>query len=322
MEKMWTYLIHLGSNMWGKKGQEIIDEERSIYRDFLYCDKEIWRKVTDFLPTCGINTLIIDMGEGVRLDSHPELAVEGSWSKEEFRAELARLRSIGLTPIPKYNFSCCHNAWMKDYAYMVGTETYYKVCKDIIEEAIDLFDTPAFFHLGMDEENLALQEGMSIAIIRNAKKRIEDCNFYFDVCRAKGVRPWIWVDESDIRAFGGDKAFCEAIGKDVLLSNWFYKRFPKNFDPRADAATDYATGAAKLYYKLSEWGYDQVPTGSTWSWNLNNKETMRFCKTYAKDEKILGYMTAPWLFTVPQKYYALLNDAFNFGNAKKDIYPE
>ena len=61
-----------------------LDDEQPVFHDFLYCDKEVWRKVTDFLPSCGINTLLIDMGEGVRLDSHPELAVEGSWSKQEF----------------------------------------------------------------------------------------------------------------------------------------------------------------------------------------------------------------------------------------------
>ena len=33
-------------------------------------------------------------------------------------------------------------------------------------------------------------------------------------------------------------------------------------------------------------------------------------------------MTAPWLFTVPNNYYGLLNDAFVFGNAKKDIFGE
>jgi hypothetical protein len=33
-------------------------------------------------------------------------------------------------------------------------------------------------------------------------------------------------------------------------------------------------------------------------------------------------MTAPWLFCVPNKYYGLLNDAFVFGNARKDIFVE
>ena len=99
----------------------------------MLCQRETWRKVTDFLPSCGINTLIIDIGEGVRLDSHPEIAIEGAWSKDELRAELARLRSIGLSPIPKFNFSCGHSTWMGDYAFMVGTKAYYECyCKNLI----------------------------------------------------------------------------------------------------------------------------------------------------------------------------------------------
>lgn len=48
------------------------------------------------------------------------------------KAELARLRNLGLNPIPKYNFSCGHSAWLQEYAYMVGTKKYDQVCKDII----------------------------------------------------------------------------------------------------------------------------------------------------------------------------------------------
>jgi hypothetical protein len=42
--------------------------------------------------------------------SHPELAVKGSWSPEKMKSELARLRALGLEPIPKRNFSASHDA--------------------------------------------------------------------------------------------------------------------------------------------------------------------------------------------------------------------
>jgi len=29
--------------------------------------------------------------------------------------EIARLKGLGLEPIPKLNFSACHDAWLKDY---------------------------------------------------------------------------------------------------------------------------------------------------------------------------------------------------------------
>ena len=148
-------LLHLGSNMWAKKGQV-------GYHDVLDCDKDIWVKITNEMARLDYNAILIDMGEGVQLKSHPELAVEGSWTQEEFRAELKRLKDMGLTPYPKFNFSAGHSAWLQEYNYMVGSPEYDKVCKDVIEEVIDLFDTPEFFHLGLEEEDEIMQKHYTI----------------------------------------------------------------------------------------------------------------------------------------------------------------
>lgn len=317
--KIWAFLIHLGTNCWAKKGA-VADfprpEEGFLFREEMFCDKETWRKVIDFLPTKGFNTLLIDVADGVQYDRHPEIAVKGAWSKDELRAELSYLRSIGITPIPKCNFSCGHNAWLKDYAYMVGTPIHYQVCKDVIEELIELFENPPYFHLGLEEEDYNSQSGQPIAIIRAPWKKVEDANFLFDVCRAHGVRPWIWACHNDVAAFGGDEAFCKNVGKDVILSNFYYNSIRCN----DQAIKNYPF--AEYCDKFAVWGYDQIPTGSTWSWHVNNKDIMRFCKNYIDDSSICGYMTAPWLMTIEKKYYALLADADNFAHARRDIYGE
>ena len=317
--KIWAFMIQLGNNMWDKKGRQydcIKDDEESIYRDFLYTDKSIWDEITAFLPTCGINTLLIDIGEAIRLDSHPELAVEGSWTKEEMRTELARLRSLGLTPIPKYNFSCGHSAWLQDYAYMVGTQKYYDVCKDIIEEVIELFDTPPFFHLGLEEEDYTNQRSQPVAVIRSASKKIRDAHFLFDICRSHGVRPWIWCNYACVEGYGGEEAFREAIDKDVLISNWYYGTVPS--DPVAYSQNK----SLYLYQKLGEWGYDQVPTSSTYGYHLSTKLTMKFFKSAVNMDTTMGFMTCPWLATMPKYKYMLLNDGFVFGKAKESVFPE
>lgn len=318
-KKIWAFMIQLGNNMWDKKGRQydcIKDEEESIYRDFLYTDKAIWDEITAFLPSCGFNTLLIDIGEAIRLDSHPELAVEGSWTKEEMRAELARLRSLGLTPIPKYNFSCGHSAWLQDYAYMVGTQKYYDVCRDIIEEVIELFDTPPFFHLGLEEEDFANQRSQPVAVIRSPSKKIRDAHFLFDICRSHGVRPWIWCNYTCVEGYGGEEAFREAIDKDVLISNWYYGNVPS--DPVAYSQNK----SLYLYQKLGEWGYDQVPTSSTYGYHLSTKLTMKFFKSAVNMNTTMGFMTCPWLATMPKYKYMLLNDAFVFGKAKEAVFPE
>ena len=89
---MYAYLIHLSANMWRKKGQKstnIKDEEDAIYHEEMCCDRETWRKITDFLPECGINTLLIDVGDGIQFDRHPEISIPGAWSKDKLKKELS-----------------------------------------------------------------------------------------------------------------------------------------------------------------------------------------------------------------------------------------
>lgn len=316
-KKIWAYLIHLGSNMWTKKGKVasgIRHEEDFTYKDKMFCQKETWTKVTNFLPSCGINTLIIDIGEGVRLDSHPEIAIEGAWSKEELRAELERLRSIGLTPIPKFNFSCGHDAWMGEYAFMVGTKAYYNFCKDIVEETIELFDTPEYFHLGLDEEDYGSQVTNYIAVVRTPAKKTEDALFLFDICRTHGVRPWIWAD---FDSYGGVEKFSKVVPKDVVISSWHYGFV------RDGAAIEDLPESVRMMKTIDDLGYELVPATTTgWGWHLNSKETMLFCKKNITPQNLKGFMVAPWMLTIEKKYYAMINDAYTFYNARKDIFEE
>ena len=313
-EKIWAFLIHLGSNMWAKKGTtwgRKIHPEDFGYKEEMFCDKEVWKKVVDFLPAQGINTLVIDLGEGLLLDSHPEIATKGAWTKDELRAEIKRLKEIGLTCIPKYNFSCRHNAWMGEWAYKVGQPDYYDFCRDIIEEAIDLFDKPELFHLGYEEE-IATDEH-EINVCRSPQKKIEDAHFLYEVVKNKGVRPWVWLD---IHALNSWDEFEKVTPKDIVISTWHYGVIHNNGDP-----TNVPTEA---YYikELYDRGYEQIPTSSTWSWHCNSKDTMNYCKMYCTNGTIIGHMTASWMLTCERKLYALYNDAYTFGWAKRDIYGE
>lgn len=313
-DMMWTFMIKLGSNMWQKKDspRPYYTEPEFRYHDEVLCDKEIWRKVTDFLPGCGINTVLIDVGEGVKLDSHPELANPGSWEKSEVAIELERLRGMGITPIPKLNFSCAHNAWLKDYCYMVGTETYNRVCREVLEEVMELFGYPEFFHLGLEEETYANQKYSVVATVRRPSKKIADAQDLFQTCLKHGVRPWMWVDIESIQGLGGEQAFVENIPRDVLISNWYYGQVYRS---QLDESV-------LLYNKLDEWGYEQIPTTSTWEYYLNARQTMNYCRDTVNPESIRGYLMAPWIFTIPDNYFGLLDAAWLFGCAKARNYPE
>jgi hypothetical protein len=312
-DMIWGFLIHLGSNMWAKKGttwHRNIHPEDFGYKDKMFCDMTVWRKVTDFLPSCGINTLVIDIGEGLRLDSHPEIATEGALTKSELRAELERLRSIGLNPIPKYNFSCRHNAWMGEWAYMVGTRAYYDFCKDIIEETIELFDTPDFFHLGLDEEIPTAEHAINVC--RSPEKKMEDALYLFEICNSQGVKPWIWLD---VDGYGGWDHLSEKIPKNVIISTWYYGAI----HDKASLSDPQIPKEALYNIELQKRGFTQIPTVSTFDWHCNAKDTMNFCKKHVPEGSVIGFMTAPWLLTTESRLYGLYNDAYTFYHARKDI---
>ena len=95
---MWGYLAHLGYNMWADMDAANIFEgtgSHALATDYLQFERETWNKVSDKLAKGGCNTIILDIGEGMIYESHPELAIKGSWTKKEVADELSRLRSLG-----------------------------------------------------------------------------------------------------------------------------------------------------------------------------------------------------------------------------------
>ena len=133
--KIWSYLIHLGRNMWLDKYSSIPSRESRLppYRDSLLTDDHVWNEVIRCLPSQGINTVVIDLGEGVVYESHPELAVEGSWSKDKLLRKLDEIRSLGMEPVPKMNFSACHDAWLQEYSHRLSTPEYREVVGELID---------------------------------------------------------------------------------------------------------------------------------------------------------------------------------------------
>ncbi|MBQ6823912.1 MAG: hypothetical protein IJP27_04610 [Clostridia bacterium] len=317
MDKIRAVLLHLGSNMWckkGRKGASIKDWEDFAYREEMFCQKEVWSRITALLPKLGFNTVMIDIGEGVRLDSHPELALPGSWSKEELRAELARLRELGLNPVPKFNFSAGHSAWMGDWAFRIGTPEYDVFCKEIIEETIALFDTPTLFHIGMEEEDYESQKGNYIAVVRTPVKKTRDTKYLFDIIMSHGVRPALWMDRTTLEQFGGAEKVRENMPREVLFFTWNYGMH-RDF-PTLEQASDYI----QMIHEFASLGYDIIPTTSTWSWHLNTKEVMTACKKFMPDERMAGFMTASWMLTRENKFFQLLNDAYTFHTAYREVY--
>lgn len=318
--KIWAYLIHLSDNMWSDivypTGRNELGNMVGGYSESLKVDYETWRAVIDFLPSQGFNTVLIDVGDAIVYDSHPEISLPNAWSKDKLKEELDHMRSIGLTPLPKLNFSTGHDAWLGEYARIVSTPKYYQVCEDLIKEVAELFGYPELFHLGMDEENAEMQKNYAYCCIRQKDLWWHDLYFFFDVCQKIGARPWVWADAC-WTYFDNQAQYLKKMPKSALQSNWWYQNLAYDKEGKIP---DFRYAA---YLTLDEHGYDQVPTVSTcWGRAGNAEQTMELGKKYFDPERAKGYMTAPWRMTYKQNLHGLLFDAVCFGVGKKAIYPE
>jgi len=295
---IWANLLHLSYNMWEDNTPPKYKDDNykcttcqearewaHCYRSALTFDDSVWDALLKDMANAGMNMVIIDLGDGIQYESHPEIVVKNAWSLKKLKAELAKARKLGLEPIPKLNFSTCHDTWLKKYSHMVSSDTYYGVCKDLIQEVSQLFDKPRFFHLGMDEETAANQVNQDLVVIRQHDLWWNDFYFFVDEVEKNGIRPWVWSDY----AWHNPDIFFKKMPKSVLQSNWYYG---SGFD--LNNLTEPSKTYLKLYNDLEAYGYDQVPTGSNHSNPENFGKTVDYCKKVVDPARLYGFMQTPW----------------------------
>ena len=294
---IWAALFHMGTNMWcdqvpDKWGPFKDDALKLICKaDHVRFDEKVWRALTARMVEVGMNMVIIDLGEAIQYPSHPELWVKGSWEIERFRKELARLRAMGLEPIPKMNFSAAHDVWLKEYERMLSTKPYYQTCSDLIRDVSEIFDHPRFLHLGYDEETMDHQRRYMYGTIRQGDLWWHDFLWFVKETEKAGMRPWIWSDY----VWHHPDLFYSRMPKSVLQSNWYYAA---EFD--LAKLPEASRNRVLAYERLDMAGFDQVPTGSNWSNDANFAGTVKFCRQVCSPDRLKGFMMAPWFFTLPQ----------------------
>lgn len=281
---LWTYLLHLGYNLWA--------ENHPHYSDELICEDEAWSQITEHAATAGVNAIVVDLADGVRYDSHPEIAVHGAWSTARLKDELDRLRHLGLQPIPKLNFSACHDLWLKQYSRMVSTETYYRICSELIAEVAELFDQPTLFHLGMDEELAEYQPTHQHVVVRQHDLWWHDLQFLINAVEETGSRPWIWSDT----IWTQRDEFHKNMPRNIMQSNWYYRSADTFTIPEGPRPTLIPRGnqGHLAYLDLAEHGFEQIPCGSNYLHANNFPATVEFAINNIPRNQIRGFLMAPW----------------------------
>ena len=313
--KIWACLLHLSFNMW----EEYISPHRTFrgFRSDLELDEPLWRDTVQAIAKNGGNMIVIDVGDAVKYDSHPEIAVNHAWSTKKMREELKKMRDLGIEPIPKLNFSAGHDTWMREYSRMVSTDKYYEVCANLIKEVCDLFDKPRFFHLGMDEETYSHQRYQRHIVVRQNDVWWNDFLYLVGQVEKNESRAWIWPD---YMLWNNPEQFFDKMPKSVVQCNWYYGTF-ENVEQKYIQA----------YIDLNKGGYEQIPTGAyligKWWPNASTKDsasnigsTVDFCKKNLEDKLLLGFLQTWWGPTIEENRDRIMGGIQLLGEAKKRHY--
>lgn len=271
------------------------------YKPYLRWDDKLWDDLTNMMVEAGVNHVIFSLGDGIRYDSHPEIAVGGAWTPAEMRSEKQRLADLGITLVPKLNFSAGHDLWLGQYHRMVSTEAYYRVCSDLIAEVVDIFDNPRFFHLGYDEETWQHQSWYEYVVIRAHNLWWRDFLWFVDQVESHGSRPWIWSD----KVWTHTNEFMAQMPKSVVQSNWYYadnfdlavehkNAIEKGIDLSVSPTTRKQTTPFYAYMDLDSGKWDQIPTGSVDVVDSNFPDTVSFAQRHLPAERVLGFMQTTW----------------------------
>lgn len=329
-KKIWAVLVHLSMHMWNKTYDE------------LPFDDSMWDYILNESVKSGVNTIVLDVGDGIQFASHPEIAIKGAWRRKRVREEVKRCKELGIELIPKLNFATPHDKWLGEYARMVSTSIYYRVANDLIKEVFELFDHPRFIHLGFDEEDAQHVQEDEYAVFRQKELFWHDLNFLLDCVADTGARPWIW----SCPLFTHPEEYKKHVGvKDAVLSPWYYNAFRKEHWTPVSARTVTEAYYNQGIYKdmnikyveedpflvnfrnvalpLLKEGYDYIPCASVYNrCDYNHNDLVEYFHDNAPDEQILGYISAPWCSTVASDENAktFYEETFRFLKEAKETF--
>lgn len=326
MKKMLALFLALSRN--------ITRQERENDPAQVYFDDAVWERTLQLAAANGFNTVVLEVDSAVQYESHPEISLPDAWSCERVKAEVARCKAMGLSLIPMVNFSANHDRWLGEYGEMLTTDTYRRVADDVIHDLHEMFEHPAFIHIGMDEEN----EVYVNASQRPGKLYWEDFRCLIDSVKSTGAKPWIWADP----LFENTLMFATNIAPDeAVLSPWYYHAFrPEHYTP-TDSAPEYVEyygreQFAKLNLKyveedplhsitrllslpLMEKGYCYIPCASVHNRCIyNTPELLEFFLNGAPEDQLIGFMTAPWARLTEDFWTKIEQSILLMGKAAKD----
>lgn len=275
--------------------------------------------ITNLLAPLKVNHIVLQTDK-IEWNSHPEVTdPHNSMPQEDVRQllEIARRHHITVTPLVQ---SPGHLEWAfrgganlefaedpnEPYCYCMSNPKSYEFIFGIMDEAIELFGSPEYFHAGRDEfdmrGNLPVDE--VCRAIGKERLYIQDTLKVYEHLRSRGCRMMMW---GDILTKPGFREFVDELPRDILINDWRYA--PSETYPTID------------FYQ--EHGFPVL--GCTWY----NPHNIYSFSRYAARRDILGMLHTTWtgfeseeavLGKYPEQVYAyVLGAAWAWNPDRPDV---
>jgi len=150
-------------------------------------DLNVAMQIVEAMAGAEMNLLVIDIADGVKYRSHPELERPYSVPMGHLKRLVRRARRLGIEVVPKLNFSQSgrhhHNEWFRPHNRLFDDEQYWKLAFELIDELIEVCEPERFFHIGMDEDH-----------DRSLRQFAEAVRVLAEGIKARGLRAVMWKD--------------------------------------------------------------------------------------------------------------------------------
>jgi hypothetical protein len=271
------------------KGAEIYDKPQFKYRCVhLLADKDsLWfhtRLINRVLSRYKINHILYEVEQGIQWESVPEINQPNAITKAEFKKVLngAKDHFITVTPLvqtlghlefvfrDKKNLEFVEDS-SYPYAYCPLNPKSYEFTFKMLDEAIELFDKPEYFHIGHDEFEMrgefpAHEECKKIGIV---DLYYRDTLKLYEHLKQKGIKTMMWGDIFLKEKYQGKIG---TLPQDIVIADWHYD--PRTVYPSID------------FYQ--EHGFKTI--GCTWYIPRN----IQGFSQYAAKKNTYGMMQTTW----------------------------
>jgi len=154
-------------------------------------DLQVGLDIVKALAEYKMNTLIVDVEDGVEYKSHPEIKRHYSVPIQQLAELSDAARKADISVVPKLNFSKSgrnlHDMWMKPHwdhvSWLRNIDEYYKVASDVIAELVEVMQPDKYFHIGMDEDHY-----------RSVEQYVDTIHKLREFVSRHGLRTVVWND--------------------------------------------------------------------------------------------------------------------------------